>query len=136
MPRGHSQSTSRSSAPACERGNLDEEPRATKATITSFFNRLKVAIAQDKRAVVADMMSYPVLTTSIDGTRRRIRSREYFLRSYDQVLPTNERQFILRQDAVCIGRVGAQGFSIGRGELWFDIFPDGKVRIFTINPLD
>jgi hypothetical protein len=115
----------------CTAGNLSDEPSATQQKIGYFLDELKRAVEENKREQVARMISYPLHFATYKG-RRKIRSEKEFLAQYDQIFPKALKALLLKQRPECVGRIGVQGFTISRGEIWFDVFPDGAVRIFTI----
>jgi len=80
------------------------------------------------------MISYPLLVSK-DNSRRRIRSEKEFLDEYTRIFTPQLKVLSLKQSPQCVSRVGAQGFTISRGEIWFDIYPSGEVKIFTITPV-
>ena len=78
------------------------------------------------------MISYPLLFATANQ-QLKVGSRKELIAKYDQIITAELKTFLIQQEPECISRVGAKGFTIGQGQLWFDKFPDGKVRIFTIN---
>jgi hypothetical protein len=131
---GFAQAKDHGSYLGCTVGNLSDEPSATQQKISSFLDELKRAVEEDKRGQVAKMISYPLLLSTYKG-KKKVRSEEEFLAQYDQIFPKALKALLLKQRPECVGRIGVQGFTISRGEIWFDVFPDGVVRIFTITPV-
>jgi len=103
------------------------------AALTYFLNGLQVAIKEDRPDKVAKFMHYPLLAGSYKPIH--VHSEREFIAGYDKLFPADLRQLILRQRPACIHWGGSQGFTIGLGSLWFDVYDDGKVRAFTINPV-
>ena len=129
-----SQTGKSSMGSGCRTGNLREEAANTVVAITSFLGELQDAVKKDNREIVAKLISYPLLVSMPSG-KLHVRSEEEFLGSYRKIFPEKLIRLLLEQKAECISRVGAQGFTIGNGQIWFDVFPDGKVRVFTITPV-
>jgi len=118
----------------CQGGNLGQQPAATQKAMTSFLDRLQSRVAKGHKSQVADMIAYP-LHAWIGGKNEDVRSKREFLQLYDQIFTKPLIKLLLEQRPACIGRVGAQGFTISRGEIWFDTYPDGGVKIFTVTPV-
>jgi hypothetical protein len=131
----HAQDGASTPKTACTTGNLLAEPPNRVKAITVFWDELEAAIRKNDKRRVANLISYP-LSVSTWTAEFRVRSEGELISRYDEVFPKDLKKLLLRQRAECISRVGAQGFSIGHGEIWFDLFPNGKVRIFTINPVE
>lgn len=119
----------------CRKGNLSEESPATIKAMTFFLESLKVAIKKGDKRQVATLISYP-LSVATFTAEFSVQSEEELKKHYDEVFPKDLRTLLLRQQSECVNRVGVKGFTIGTGEIWFDLFPDGKVRIFSINPVE
>ena len=117
---------------ACKPGNLYKEGPARGVVITNFLLRLKGAIKDGDKSKVSDFIHYP-LSVATAHKSFAVGSAKGFVANYERILPASLRNFILAQQPQCVSRVGVQGFSIGNGQIWFDQFPDGKVRIFSVN---
>jgi hypothetical protein len=128
---GFAQTRDHGSYLGCTTGNLSDEPSVTQQKIGSFLDELKRAVEENKRGQVAKMISYP-LHFATYKVKKEVRSEKEFLAQYDQIFPKELKALLLKQRPECVGRIGAQGFTISRGEIWFDVFPDGAVKIFTI----
>ena len=129
-----SQVASPSTQPGCKAGNLSEESAESIAKVSAFLSELQNAVRSDDRSRVSTMISYPLLVSK-DNSRRRIRSEKEFLDEYTRIFTPQLKVLSLKQSPQCVSRVGAQGFTISRGEIWFDIYPSGEVKIFTITPV-
>jgi hypothetical protein len=116
---------------SCKPGNLEQEAPSTVRAMSDFIEDLKAAIARKDKQGVAKMIEYPLSFASA-SQNVEVRSEEQFIAQYDKLLPENLKKFLLKQQSSCISRVGAKGFTVGSGQIWFDQFPDGKVKIFTI----
>jgi hypothetical protein len=121
-------------APACKEGNFSSESKPTQERLTAFLIELQKDVAGDDRAAVAGLASYPV-TVSTVARRLKIADRAEFVARYSEIFPAELQKFLAAQDSTCISRIGAQGFTVGQGQLWFDFNPDGIVELFTINPV-
>jgi hypothetical protein len=55
---------------------------------------------------------------------------------YDRIFTAPLKRLLLNTQPDCVRRVGANGFSFSKGQIWFDRYPDGQVRVFTITPVD
>jgi hypothetical protein len=64
-----------------------------------------------------------------------IHTEQEFTDNYEKIFTKELREFLLRQEPPCISRVGAKGFSVGTGQIWFDQSDDGKFKIFAINAI-
>lgn len=115
----------------CKPGNLLESDASTVEQMGHFLNGLKAAVASGERQRVARFVRYPLPVATADA-QVTIRSEQEFVKNYTRILPPQLRDLLLRQETSCISRVGAKGFTIGTGEVWFDRFQDGKVKIFGI----
>ncbi len=121
-------------APACKEGNFSSESKPTQERLTAFLIELQKDVAGDDRPAVAGLASYPV-TVSTLARRLKIADRAEFVARYSEIFPAELQKFLAAQDSTCISRVGAQGFTVGQGQIWFDFNPDGVVEFFTINPV-
>ena len=120
-------------ATGCKSGNLLQESDDSLIIeeMGRFLTELKTAVAKGDRSGVARLAQYPLPFATADA-HFTIRSQQEFIEKYDQILPPPLRDLLLRQEARCVSRIGARGFTIGTGQIWFDRFPGGKVRIFGI----
>jgi hypothetical protein len=116
----------------CKSGNLlQERDPSVVEEMGCFIGELKTAIAKGDKRRVARLVHYPLSFATADA-ELTIHSEQEFVKKYNRVLPPQLRDLLLRQETRCISRVGAKGFTIGTGEIWFDRFQDGKVKIFTV----
>lgn len=119
---------------SCHLGNMDKQSAGVQSAIGLFLGKLQTAVAENHRWQVADMISYP-LSAWIDGKNVEVQSKQEFVRLYGQVFTKPLSRLLLEQQPACISRVGAQGFSFSKGEMWFDFYPDGSVKVFTVTPI-
>ncbi|HTV83001.1 MAG TPA: hypothetical protein VME18_10155 [Acidobacteriaceae bacterium] len=133
IPTTHAQGTGGQPA-GCHIGNLGEQPAAAQKAMSSFLRGLQSQVAQGHKSQVADMIAYP-LHAWISGKNQNVQSKREFLQLYDQIFTKPLTKLLPEQRPACISRVGAQGFSISRGEIWFDIHSDGSVKIFNVTPV-
>ncbi len=117
----------------CKDGNVQGEPKAVQEKLERFFSALQKAVANDDRPA-ARLVSYP-LNVSLETRKLKIVDQAAFIRDYDEMFPPEIRKFLAAQRSTCISRVGAQGFSAGQGQFWFDVFPDGEVKLFGMTPI-
>src|SRR5277367_2389748 len=120
--------------PGCKEANFRSESKQTQERLTAFLIELQKDVAGDDRPAVAGLASYPA-TVSTLARRLKITDRAEFVERYSEIFPAELQKFVAAQDSACISRVGAQGFTLGQGQIWFDFNPDGIVEIFTINPV-
>lgn len=121
-------------SPPCGAGTLETESPETTKSLSVFLETLKSALSSKDKQKLADMSAYPLHVAT--ATRKfTIRSREEFMQKYEQIFPKRLVEFLEALQPPCIGRMGAQGFTVGHGEIWFDRYPDGTVRFFSINPV-
>jgi hypothetical protein len=121
-----------SRSPECKRGNLmSEKDPSTIALMERFLNDLKSAVAGGEKKRVATLAKYPLSFSTADQ-KVIIRSEQELVEKYDQIFVPELKALLLTQTKECIGRVGAKGFTIGSGQIWFDKVPDGKVKMFGI----
>jgi len=118
----------------CTVGRLNEESPETAKSLSAFLETIKSALSSNDKRKLADMSSYPLRVATETG-KFKIRSQEAFLQHYEQIFPKSLFDFLKTQQPQCISRVGAQGFTVGLGEIWFDQYPDGTVKFFAINPV-
>lgn len=102
--------------------------------MSSFLSKLQTQVAENHKDQVATMIAYP-LNAWINGKNREVGSEQEFVRLYGQIFTKPLKRLLLEQRPACISRVGAQGFSFGSGEMWFDFYPNGSVKIFTVTPV-
>jgi hypothetical protein len=126
-------SAAKRQASGCKSGNLLQESDQTLIEeIQRTLAELRTAVAKGDKRGVARLVHYPLHFATAD-TEFTINSQQEFLTKYDQILPPPLRDLIRRLETRCISRVGNKGFTIGTGQVWFDRFPDGKVKIFAVN---
>ena len=119
--------------PACSASNLGEENPATAKLIQEFWRAFDNALKHDDKKQIAVMIDYPLSVAFSSGRVLEVRSQRQFLREYERVFPKSYKRMLLRYSAECINRVGVNGFSIAHGQIWFDRYPSGAVKIFSIN---
>ncbi|MGA9039960.1 MAG: hypothetical protein WB421_05440 [Terriglobales bacterium] len=115
----------------CASGNLSEEKPATADAIKTFWEKLESALEKNDKRSLSKMAHYPLSVFS--ANKFSVQSETDFIKDFDRIFPKNLREMLIRQRSECISRVGAQGFSVGSGQIWFDQYPDGKVRFFSVN---
>lgn len=117
----------------CKASNLGEENPARAKAIEEFWRRFQNALKRNDKQNIAGMVEFPLSVAFASGRQIEIRSQTEFLADYARVFPKRTRRMFLRYPAECINRVGAKGFSIAEGQIWFDQYPNGKVKIFSMN---
>src|SRR5271170_1998487 len=118
----------------CKEANFRSESKPTQERLTAFLIELQKDVAGDDRPAVAGLASYPV-TVSTVARKLKIADQAEFVERYTEIFPAELQKFLAAQDSTCISRVGAHGFTLGQGQIWFDFNPDGIVELFTINPV-
>ena len=118
----------------CKEANFRSESKPTQERLTAFLIELQKDVAGDDRPAVAGLASYPV-TVSTVARKLKIADQAEFVERYTEIFPAELQKFLAVQDSTCISRVGAHGFTLGQGQIWFDFNPDGIVELFTINPV-
>jgi hypothetical protein len=116
----------------CNPGNLDQEKPSTKKAIEDFWQRFEIALQKNDKSQIAKMVAYPLSVGFPSGGDLEVSSQRQFLKEYTRIFPGDLRDMLLRQRADCIRRVGAKGFSVAAGQIWFDQYPDGEVKIFSM----
>lgn len=119
----------------CKPGNLYEESdRSKRDKVEHFLEELRIAVKDGDKLRVAQLAHYPlrVATAKAEFT---IDSQKAFVNQYNEIMPVELRTFLLKQQPQCISRVGVKGFSIGNGQIWFDEYPDGGVKMFAVNAI-
>lgn len=117
---------------SCKSGNLLQENDPSRIEeMGHFLDVLKAGITKGDKRAVARMARYPLPFATADA-QFTIHSEQEFVKKYDQILPPQLRELLLKQEARCISRVGAKGFTIGTGEIWFDQTQEGKVKILGV----
>lgn len=119
----------------CKSGNLftESDPQTVKV-MGHFLTEFKSAIESGDAMKVAKLAHYP-LSVATPKTTFSVSSEQEFAEKYNEIFPVPLRMFLLKQQPQCISRVGAQGFTLGTGQVWFDRYPDGTVRIFSVNAI-
>jgi hypothetical protein len=118
----------------CAVGTLNAESPETAKSLSAFLEAIKAALSSNDKQKLAGMSAYPLSVGTVGG-EFTIRSPEEFARRYKQIFPKSLVDFLESQQPQCISRVGAKGFTVGHGEIWFDQYPSGKVKFFSINPV-
>jgi hypothetical protein len=119
----------------CKSGNLftENDPQTAKL-MGHFLTEFKAAIKSGNAMKVAKLAHYP-LSVATSKASFSVASKQELVEKYNEIFPVTLRTFLLKQQPRCISRVGAQGFTIGTGQVWFDRYPDGVVRIFSVNAI-
>jgi hypothetical protein len=125
------QSESAKEPPNCE-GKLGEEQLNTARAIEDFWQDFQSSLRKNNKQHLAAMAKYPMNANLARGSLK-VRTPQEFVRRYDEILPEELRQMLLKQPVNCIGRVGWRGFTVAEGQIWFDQYPDGKVKIMAVN---
>lgn len=119
----------------CKPGNLyKESDRSKRDKLAQFLEELRIAIKDGDKSRVAQFAHYP-LSVATGKAKFTIDSQKAFVDQYNEIMPVELRTFLLKQQPQCISRVGVNGFSIGSGQIWFDEYPDGEVRMFAVNAI-
>lgn len=87
------------------------------ARYKAFFTKLKTAIAEDNKTVVAAMIRYP-FRTNIDGERITIPGASDFTARYEEMVTDRVREVVANQHYENLF-ANWQGVMVGRGEIWF-----------------
>jgi hypothetical protein len=119
---------------SCKVGNLSEQSPDTIRAMSAFLTELKDAVEKNEKRRISEMADYPMSVSTTKG-KLVVHSASEFVTNYAKLFTPEIRTLLLRQQPECISRVGAQGFTISRGEIWFDIFPDNKIKIIGIVPV-
>ncbi|HTZ90124.1 MAG TPA: hypothetical protein VMA71_07280 [Alloacidobacterium sp.] len=133
---GICQSGKQNEPPAtCKSGNLltQSDPH-TVQVMGHFLSEFKSAIKSGDAMRVAKLSHYP-LSVATPKVTFSVATEQEFAAKYNEIFPVKLRAFLLKQQPQCISRVGAQGFTLGAGQIWFDRYPDGVVRIFSVNAI-
>ncbi len=120
----------RTPARPCTPGNLKDSGPETDAAIEGFWQDFQASLRSNDKGRIAKMVDYPVEVFS--GNKFEIHNEQEFVRYFNKIFPKNLREMLLRQQVDCIHRVGSKGFSVAHGQLWFDEYSDGKVKIFGV----
>ena len=115
----------------CQPGDLLLEPPDDVKAVSSFLAVLQTAVAKGDSKRVAAMMSYP-LSFGDERGNMQVRSKAEFIRLFQRIFTPEMKSLLARQEPACLGRVGSKGFTLGSGQIWFDFYPGGAIRIFTI----
>lgn len=119
----------------CKPGNLFSEssPR-TIDEMERFLTELHTAVASGDKLRVAQLAHYPLSVATANSTFT-VYSDQQFVTKYDEIFPVQVRVFLLKQEPQCVSHVGARGYSIGTGQIWFDKYPNGAIKIFSVNAI-
>jgi hypothetical protein len=82
-----------------------------------FLQLLKDAVANDRRAWVADQVSYPI-RVAVSGKQTSVRTKDDFLAHYDDIINERVRNAILEQRFEDLFK-NWHGTAIGPGLVWF-----------------
>jgi hypothetical protein len=118
--------------PTCQHGNLADNAPSIVDAMSGFLRELQTALSKNDKVAIARMIEYPLSFASANE-KFQVQSEQELVRKYDQISPKDLKSLLSKQRPECISRVGAKGFTVGTGQVWFDGFPDGRVRIFTVN---
>jgi len=113
-------------------GNLDAEKPDTAQAVKDFWQDFQGALKKNDTHRVAALATYPV-QVNLPKMSVTIRTSEELERNYSHIFPPKFRAFLIGEPLACVGRVGSRGFSVAAGQVWFDRYPDGKVRFFSVN---
>jgi hypothetical protein len=120
------------SKPANCEGNLGDEKPETAEAVKHFWQDFQLALQNNDKQSVAAMAEYP-MSAYFRQHSVKIRTKREFANRYNEIFPENLKRMLLKEPADCIARVGWRGFSVAEGQVWFDRFSDGNVRITAVN---
>ncbi|MBI2683163.1 MAG: hypothetical protein HYX26_08120 [Acidobacteriales bacterium] len=132
---GLQQKPAQTAEQSCQVSNLSEDTVTDVEKVRKFLDTLQKAVARNRRKQVAKLLHYPALAGTSDGKSFSIRTEKDFLKLYDRIFTAKFKKILMREKVECITRMGAHGLMVHEGEIWFDEFPDGELRIFTFNPV-
>jgi len=98
---------------ACPTGSRGDCQRAIE-----FFHLVRAELQKNDRLSLAAQIEYPLLT-SIHHKRASIRSKEQFLKQFDQIFDKGVRCAILNASDDDIWS-NSRGYTLGNGDIWFD----------------
>jgi hypothetical protein len=75
------------------------------------------------------------LLVSKERKKFSVRSDAEFVELYPTIFTSALGRLLAKQEPACVGRIGDKGLTISRGEIWFNVDPQGTVKIFTITPV-
>jgi hypothetical protein len=107
-----------SGPPACG-GNSTVDALGAKTAMSAraFLARLQAAVQSNNKEQIEGMISYPLLVLRA-GKRTRIRQKQAFLGSYEQIFTSRVRDAVLHQTSQCLFG-NSSGAMAGHGEVWF-----------------
>jgi len=96
-----------------------------------YVENLKTLVSQDKKEDIAQLIRFP-LKISVAARRITLRSKDDFLKHYDQAFNSKVRDALAKQDSANLF-ANWQGAMIGNGEIWIRPGESGGIQIVAIN---
>ena len=118
----------------CASGNIFAVTNSVEVKkIDHFLDGFRLALRSGRAMRVARFIHFPLLVGGVRNSST-ISSKREFVAKYNKIFPAPVKAFLLKQETRCVNRYGSQGFTVGTGQIWFDEYTDGTVKIFTVNP--
>lgn len=117
---------------SCHQTTVDEFAPEIAAQAKSFLCKLKSAIQENDRELLASMVTYPLPVHEGKGTRT-IQNRREFVYRYRDVITPEVKAAVVGQSPECLF-ANYEGVMIGRGQVWFEAESSrAPFKIITIN---
>ncbi|ULO09598.1 hypothetical protein H1230_12975 [Paenibacillus sp. 19GGS1-52] len=100
------------------------------AEFTTYFAKLQKAVKDNKPAVVAELISYP-MNLNKDNKTYVIYSKDEFIKKYDRIFTSLVRDNLLAQKVDKLF-VNYQGIMVGNGDLWMGQ-RNNKIGVIAVN---
>jgi hypothetical protein len=97
-----------------------------------FLGKLRNAVERGDKKQVASMLRYPIRVHFPDKTVVMHNSEE-FARNYGRIVNDSVKAKIIDETSSRCLFANSQGFMVGDGEVWFDEFSHGVLKIITFN---
>ena len=120
------------SDPTCSPGNLQQVQPELVQEVDHFLHQLQAAVESNDRDAAAQLFKYP-FAVHLKSGGFTVRTPADFVKKYDRIFPRRLVSLVENQRTQCINQVGARGFMLGQGEIWFDELGDGNMQAFAVN---
>jgi hypothetical protein len=118
----------------CDPGNMAGAAPELFKKVNRFVVDLQSAIAHNDKSAVALLIKYPISVETKKGALL-VHSKRELIEQYEKIFTPELKQIIANQRPSCVNLMGAKGFMLAHGEVWFNEFYGRDLKIFAINPV-
>jgi hypothetical protein len=126
------QTIPRSGQAECESDTVDRMGPEVAKEARDFLGKLRNAVERGDKKQVASMVHYPLNVHFADKTVV-IRNPAEFTRNYGRIVNDSVKAKITDEKSSRCMFANWQGFMVGDGEVWFQEFSQGVLKIITFN---